>query len=79
MTTRFPFRDMTDAQLMTILSLLQIEKEPLHGFTTEELFQELHSEHSGSEQDLANRLAVLRTAQPRCCVEDKYWCVPAQK
>lgn len=70
------FASLTYAQITTIISLLDVEQEPLYGFTLKELYEELRSEYSGTKEDLLARLNLLREECPSCFFEGKYWGVP---
>lgn len=73
------FASLTLLQITTTISLLDVMREPLYGFTLEVLYEDLRFEYSGTKEDLLVRLNFLKEEFPRCFFEGKYWGVPKSK
>ena len=58
---------------------MEIEKEPEHGFTTTQIYNELKSSHPGAKNDLLKILNPLKDLNPDCFKQGKYWGTPANK
>ena len=71
---------MSSNAIIAIIVLLEIEHEPTHeGFTLSELHREISESFDGSEDDLRQKLDILKEKYPGCFKEGTYWGTPKRK